>query len=149
MISLPTVAVPKICTFYFWKTYNMKEVLRRALTGAVFIIFLLSAIFLSSDAFDFLLMIFGLACIYEYKRMVGLRGYYIFLAYLTLWWVFIYLVKENDTIPINILMALTVIVDLALLYYLFSKNTTLFAPNFQLFENYPEFDRLKTVKNLF
>ncbi len=100
----------------------MKEVLRRALTGAVFIIFLLSAIFLSSDAFDFLLMIFGLACIYEYKRMVGLRGYYIFLAYLTLWWVFIYLVKENDSIPINILMALTVIVDLALLYYLFSKN---------------------------
>ncbi|WP_430909448.1 phosphatidate cytidylyltransferase [Maribacter sp. 2-571] len=100
----------------------MKEILRRALTGAVFIIFLLSAIFLSSDAFDFLLMIFGLACIYEYKRMVGLRGYYIFLAYLTLWWIFIYLVKENDRIPINSLMFVTIVVDIALLYFLFSKK---------------------------
>ncbi|NHF60764.1 phosphatidate cytidylyltransferase [Flavobacteriaceae bacterium TP-CH-4] len=100
----------------------MKEILRRALTGAVFIIFLLSAIFLSSDAFDFLLMTFGLACIYEYKRMVGLRGYYIFLAYLSLWWIFIYLIDEYDRIPINILMFITIGVDIALLYFLFSKN---------------------------
>ncbi len=100
----------------------MKEILRRALTGAVFIILLLSAIFLNSDAFDFLLMIFGLACIYEYKRMVGLRGYYIFIAYLILWWIFIYLIQENDKIPINVLMTITIIVDLALLYFLFSKN---------------------------
>lgn len=104
----------------------MKEILRRALTGAVFIILLLSAIFLNSDAFDFLLMIFGLACIYEYKRMVGLRGYYIFIAYLTLWWIFIYLVKEIDTLPINILLGITIAVDLALLYFLFSKKGTTF-----------------------
>ncbi|QCW99183.1 phosphatidate cytidylyltransferase [Aggregatimonas sangjinii] len=104
----------------------MKEILRRALTGAVFIILLLSAIFLNSDAFDFLLMIFGLACIYEYKRMVGLRGYYIFIAYLILWWIFIYLVKEVNTIPINILLGITIAVDLALLYFLFSKKGTTF-----------------------
>ena len=104
----------------------MKEILRRALTGAVFIILLLSAIFLNSDAFDFLLMIFGLACIYEYKRMVGLRGYYIFITYLTLWWIFIYLVKEIDTLPINLLLGTTILVDLALLYFLFSKKGTTF-----------------------
>jgi len=92
----------------------MKEILRRALTGAVFITLLLSAIFLNSDAFDFLLMIFGLACIYEYKRMVGLRGYYIFIAYLILWWIFIYLIKENDIVPINILMGVTIVTDAAL-----------------------------------
>ncbi len=100
----------------------MREILRRALTGAVYIILLLSAIFLSSDAFDFLIMMFGLACIYEFKRLVGLRGYYIFLAYLTLWWVFIYLIKEHDKIPINILMSVTIAVDLAMLYFLFSKK---------------------------
>jgi len=104
----------------------MKEILRRALTGAVFIILLLSAIFLNSDAFDFLLMIFGLACIYEYKRMVGLRGYYIFIAYLILWWIFIYIVKEIDTLPINILLGTTIFVDIALLYFLFSKKGTQF-----------------------
>ncbi len=100
----------------------MKEILRRSVTGAVYIVLLLSSIFLSSDAFDFLLMIFGLACIYEYKRMVGLRGYYLFLSYLALWWIFIYIIKEHDKIPINILMFLTILVDLMLLYRLFSNK---------------------------
>tara|TARA_R110002167_G_scaffold59804_25_gene169429 strand:+ start:1270 stop:1980 length:711 start_codon:yes stop_codon:yes gene_type:complete len=71
-------------------------------------------------------MIFGLACIYEYKRMVGLRGYYIFLAYLTLWWIFIYIIKENDSLPINILMFITILVDLVMLTLLFSKKEKTF-----------------------
>ncbi|VAW16521.1 Phosphatidate cytidylyltransferase [hydrothermal vent metagenome] len=102
----------------------MKEVLRRALTGAVYIILLLSAVFLNSDAFDFLFMAFGLACLYEYKKLVKLKGYHIFIAYLTLWWVYIYMV--NDQMPIFILMFVTIIVDFALLFYLFSKKEKLF-----------------------
>lgn len=94
------------------------------LTGAVFVILLLSAIFLSSDAFDFLFMTFGLACLYEYKRMVYLRGYYVFIAYLGLWWAFIYLVQ--DKIIINILMFITITVNFALLFYLFSSKEKLF-----------------------
>lgn len=108
----------------------MKEILRRALTGAVYIILLLSAVFLNSDAFDFLFMAFGLACLYEYKRLVALKGYHIFAAYLTLWWVFIYLIPDqvivNDKIFINILMVFTLVVDAVLLFYLFSKKEKLF-----------------------
>jgi len=98
----------------------MREILRRSLTGAVYIVLLLSAVFLSSDAFDFLFMTFGLACLYEYKRLVALRGYHIFIAYLALWWVFIYL--TNDKGLINVLMFITVTVDIALLFYLFFKK---------------------------
>lgn len=108
----------------------MKEVLRRSLTGAVYIILLLSAVFLSSDAFDFLFMTFGLACLYEYKRLVDLRGYHIFAAYLALWWAFIYLV--HDQILINVLMSVTILIDLVLLYYLFSGKTRIFT-KFQKF----------------
>lgn len=108
----------------------MKEVLRRALTGAVYIILLLSAIFLSSDAFDFLFMTFGLACLYEYKRLVYLKGYYIFAAYLGLWWAFIYLV--HDQILINILMFITLAIDIYLLFYLFSTKQKAFT-TFQKF----------------
>ncbi|MCM4169661.1 hypothetical protein KCTC52924_02258 [Arenibacter antarcticus] len=102
----------------------MREILRRLLTGVVFVVLLLSAIFLSSDAFDFLFMIFGLICLYEYKRMVKLRGYYVFLAYLGLWWAYIYLVQ--DKILINILMFATITVNFALLFYLFSGKEKLF-----------------------
>ncbi len=104
----------------------MTEFLRRALTGAVYIILLLSAVFLNSDAFDFLFMTFGLACLYEYKRLVELKGYHIFIAYLGLWWVFIYLVPDqvflNDKILINILMFSTLTINFALLVYLFSTK---------------------------
>ncbi len=122
------VVVLKIFIFYFWKIYSMKEILRRSLTGAVYIILLLSAVFLSSDAFDFLFMTFGLACLYEYKKLVQLRGYHIFAAYLALWWAYIYLVKDQQII--NILMLVTIVVDIYLLYNLFAKkplklNTTL------------------------
>jgi phosphatidate cytidylyltransferase len=98
----------------------MKEILRRSLTGAVYIILLLSAVFLSSDAFDFLFMTFGLACLYEYKKLVRLRGYHIFAAYLALWWTFIYLVKDQQII--NILMIITIIIDVYLLINLFTKK---------------------------
>ena len=102
----------------------MKEFWRRLITGAVYVVLLLSAVFLSSDAYDFLFMVFGLACLYEYKRLVKLRGYYIFIAYLGLWWAFIYIIQ--DKILINILMFTTILVDLLLLYYLFSTKRKLY-----------------------
>lgn len=98
----------------------MKEIFRRAITGAIYILLLLGAVFLSSHAFDFLFMAFGLACLYEFKRLVKLRGYSIFVAYLALWWVYIHLVQEG--IAVTLLLVLTLVMDLALLYFLFSKR---------------------------
>ncbi|WP_067030470.1 phosphatidate cytidylyltransferase [Allomuricauda sp. CP2A] len=103
----------------------MKEILRRSITGVIYVVLLLGSVFLSSDAFDFLFMAFGLACLYEFKRIVRLKGYYIFVAYLALWWTFIYVVQ--DTTAITILMLLTIAVDVALLMFLFSKRPKKFS----------------------
>jgi len=102
----------------------MKEILRRSLTGVLYVILLLSAVFLNSDAFDFLFMVFGLACLYEFKRLTNLKGYYIFIAYLGLWWAYIYLIK--DMALITLLMLFTITINLALLVFLFSKKETTF-----------------------
>jgi len=99
----------------------MKELLRRSLTGIVYVVLLLSTVFLNSDAFDFLFMAFGLGCLYEYKRIVGIRGYYIFLAYLALWWAYIYLI--HDEIPVLILLGITLLIDFVLLVFLFTKKS--------------------------
>lgn len=101
----------------------MREVLRRLITGGIYVVLLLSAVFLSSDAFDFLFMVFGLACLYEYKKLTRLRGYYVFLAYLGLWWAFIHFI--HDRVLINLLMLVTVTVNLTLLFYLFSQGRKL------------------------
>lgn len=95
----------------------MKELLRRSLTGIVYVVLLLSTAYLNSDAFDFLFMAFGLGCLYEYKRIVAIKGYYIFIAYLGLWWSYIYLIS-NET-PRLVLLGVTILVNLALLRYLF------------------------------
>ena len=108
----------------------MKELLRRSLTGIVYVVLLLSAVFLSADAFDFLFMVFGLGCLYEFKRIVKIKGYYVFLAYLGLWWAYIYLIKSQ--MPIRILLLLTLTVNLALLAFLFSKK----AHNFTAFQKF-------------
>ncbi len=102
----------------------MREILRRLITGAVYVVLLLSTVFLSPDAFDFLFMVFGLACLYEFKRIIGLRGYHIFIAYLALWWCYIYLI--HDKVLINLLMFITISINFALLFYLFSKKKKLF-----------------------
>ena len=98
----------------------MRELIRRLLTGGVYVFILLAAVFLNSDAFDFLFMAFGLACIYEYKRITKLRGYYLFMAYLALWWLFIYLIQNKFTIAL--LLGATIGIDIFLLTYLLSKK---------------------------
>lgn len=100
----------------------MKELLRRSITGIVYVFLLLSSVFLSSDAFDFLFMAFGLACLYEFKKLVKINGYYVFIGYLALWWAFIYLI--HDLILVKGLLVLTMTVNFSLLAYLFSKKKT-------------------------
>ena len=100
----------------------MRELLRRSITGIVYVFLLLSCVFLSSDAFDFLFMAFGLACLYEFKKLVQIKGYYVFVGYLALWWAFIYLI--HDLAIVKTLLVVTLTVDLALLVYLFSKKET-------------------------
>lgn len=104
----------------------MKEIYKRAITGIIYVVLLLSAVFLNSDAFDFLFMAFGLACLFEYKRIVKLKGYYVFVAYLALWWAYIYLIQKEWII--NILLVATLVTDILLLYFLLSKKEKVFTP---------------------
>ena len=108
----------------------MKEIIRRALTGFIYVVLLLGTTYLNSDAFDFLFMIFGLGCLYEFKRIARIKGYYIFLAYLGIWWIYIYLVKSQ--IAISALLVATLVVIIALLRFLFTKRKIVFS-EIQLF----------------
>ena len=86
----------------------MREILRRSITGVIYVVLLLGTVFLSSDAFDFLFMAFGLTCLYEFKKIVRLKGYFIFLVYLALWWTYIYLIKDSAAITVLMLLTITV-----------------------------------------
>lgn len=99
----------------------MKILLRRAITGAVYVGLLLAVVFLNTDAFDFLFMGFGFACLYELNRMNQIKDYPIYLAYLLLWWLYVYFL--SNPIAVDILLAATLLVNSFLLYrLLFNKS---------------------------
>ena len=102
----------------------MRELLKRAITGVLYILLLLAAVFLSNDAFDFLFMIFGLTCLYEFKKIIRLQGYYIFIAFLILWWFHIYILGGlHQRVLIScILLTLTLITDLVMVKQLYTKG---------------------------
>ncbi|RNL69172.1 phosphatidate cytidylyltransferase [Sinomicrobium pectinilyticum] len=96
----------------------MKDLLTRSITGILYVFLLLSAVFLSSDAFDFLFLSFGLICIYEFKKLIKLSGYYIFIAFLLLWWLFVHLVQRETAI--FFLLFITLVVNFFLIALLYS-----------------------------
>ncbi|MCM5664384.1 phosphatidate cytidylyltransferase [Galbibacter mesophilus] len=102
----------------------MKELFKRALTGIIYVFLLLAAVYLSNDAFDFLFLIFGLTCIYEFKKIIRLTGYYIFIAFLVVWWLYIYLLGELQHQPFlrYTLLLVCIAVNLILVSQLFSKK---------------------------
>lgn len=109
----------------------MRELFKRSITGILYVFLLLSAVFLSNDdAFDFLFLIFGLACLYEFKKIIKLSGYYIFIAFLIVWWFFIHLIQEQVVVRIFLVLCCTT--NIFLIIYLFT-NTVIKYSNLQKF----------------
>lgn len=98
----------------------MNELLKRGLTGVIYIFLLLAAIMLNASAFDFLFLIFGIICIYEFKRIIRLSEYRIFFAFLLLWWIFIHI--DINLFIKNILLFAVIITNLILTFHLFKKE---------------------------
>ena len=100
----------------------MNELLKRSITGILYVFLLLTAIMLSNaEAFGFLFLIFGLICLYEFKRLIRLGGSAIYLVFLVLWWSFNYLFLTNNFLVYLLLFAV-VVTDIYLVIYLFKKE---------------------------
>lgn len=95
----------------------MNELFKRAITGFIYIFLLLSAIMLDVSAFDFLFLSFGLICLYEFKKLIRLRGLHIFLIFLFAWWLFIHLQVRIFTIYALLLFTILTNVYLTLMLF--------------------------------
>ncbi len=65
----------------YWKTYNMKEIIIRFLSGALYVSLILTSLYLPYEWFVFLLFIFAAITLSEFLKLVNLKG---ILAYLIL-----------------------------------------------------------------
>lgn len=74
----------------FWKTYNMKENIIRALSGFMYVSILIVTIFASEFAFTTLFLLFGAICLYELQRLLRLKSYMGYVLLVILFYFFSY-----------------------------------------------------------
>lgn len=100
----------------------MSENLTRLLSGIVYILVLIGAIFISEYTFIALILFFGWVCITELQKLIGLKSflpYILFIAFVVFFGVF----KSFGLFYIPLILAgLTLIVDILLLKDLFAVN---------------------------
>lgn len=101
----------------------MNELFKRAITGFIYIFLLLSAIMLDAEAFDFLFLSFGLICLYEFKKLIRIRGLHIFIVFLFIWWLFIHL--RVSVFSVYTFLLFTILTNAYLMLMLFYERTPL------------------------
>ncbi|EDP95622.1 phosphatidate cytidylyltransferase [Kordia algicida OT-1] len=104
----------------------MKEFLTRSLAGLIFVALLISSVFLSQTAIFAVFTIFGLLCMFEFSKLIELKGfiqYIVFLAFLS---VFVFWKHLQPELKIEeatmILLVFSIFVSLFLIRDLFSKK---------------------------
>ena len=109
----------------YWKTYNMKDVAIRFLSGVLFVSLIFTSIFLSREWFIGLIFVLAIITLNEFLRLLSLKGIIAYLLLAIAFYFFSYI--EINPTSINILLGLSILVNLYLFRdALILKDLTLF-----------------------
>ena len=102
----------------------MRHLLRRSLSGIIYVLIFISAILLSKESYIVLVTICGFLCIWEFTKMISLKNYaaYIFYAFA----LFLMIQRQNSYATLLVL-AVTLFSSLFLVYQLFAKKQITFS----------------------
>ncbi len=97
----------------------MSNLLKRSLSGFVYIVIFLSAIFFSKESYIALITLFGLICIWEFSKMIAFKGFvgYIFFSLV----LFLVLIRPENY-AILLILGITILSSSMLIYYLVAKK---------------------------
>ncbi|PQB06275.1 phosphatidate cytidylyltransferase [Polaribacter filamentus] len=102
----------------------MRHLLRRSLSGIIYVLIFISAILLSKESYIVLITICGFLCIWEFTKMISLKNYasYIFYAF-----VLFLMIQRQNSYATLIVLAVTLFSSLFLVYQLFAKKQITFS----------------------
>ncbi|MGJ8759886.1 MULTISPECIES: phosphatidate cytidylyltransferase [unclassified Polaribacter] len=102
----------------------MSNLLKRSLSGIIYVLIFISAILFSKESYVVLTTIFGLLCVWEFSKLINFKGMigYIFFC-LTLF----LMLKRPESYAVIIILGITIISSLSLIYYLFTKKEISFS----------------------
>lgn len=105
----------------YWKTSKMKELLTRSLSGLFFISLLIFSVFYSEIAIQIVFTIFGVLCLFEFSKLLQLKGVIQYILYAIILFVFAYWKPSEEATLI--LLVFSIFIALFLIRDLFSKKT--------------------------
>ncbi|WP_405607144.1 phosphatidate cytidylyltransferase [Polaribacter sp. Asnod1-A03] len=102
----------------------MSNLLKRSLSGIIYVLIFLSAILISKESYIALTSLFGVLCIWEFSKLIDFKGIigYIFFG-LTLF----LMLKRPDNYAVAVILGITLLSSLSLIYYLFVKKEVTFS----------------------
>lgn len=104
----------------------MKELLTRSLTGLIFISLLIFSVFYSQAAILAVFTIFGLLCMYEFSKLINLKGIIQYIIFLVIIGVFVFWKQLQPETTLEeatlILLVFSMFVSLFLIRDLFTKK---------------------------
>jgi phosphatidate cytidylyltransferase len=102
----------------------MSNLLKRSLSGIIYVLIFLSAILFSKESYIILTSLFALICVWEFSKLIefkGLVGYIFFCLTLFL------ILKRPESYAVIGVLGITIISSLFLIYYLCTKKEITFS----------------------
>lgn len=97
----------------------MLNLLKRSLSGIVYILLFISAILYSKESYVILITLFGFLCIWEFAKMTALKNYAAYIFFLA---VLFLLMKRQESFATTIVLVITILSSLSLIYQLFKQK---------------------------
>ena len=97
----------------------MRNLLKRSLSGIVYILIFVGSILYSKESYIVLITVFGFLCIWEFSKMTTLKNYaaYIFFPILLF-----LLMKRQESFATTMVLSITLLSSLSLMYQLFTNK---------------------------
>jgi len=101
----------------------MSNLLRRILSGLVYVLLFLFAILFSKESYIVLTSIFGLLTIWEFSKIIKLKG---LIGYVFFFLTLFLMLKRPESYAVVVILVITIISSVFLIYYLFFKKEITF-----------------------
>jgi phosphatidate cytidylyltransferase len=97
----------------------MRNLLKRTLSGIIFVLIFFSAILYSENSYIALIILCGFLCIWEFIRMIKLKS---FVPYVLFAFVLFLMIKRRDSHAISLVLMISILSSVFLIYQLFAKK---------------------------
>ena len=102
----------------------MSNLLKRSLSGIIYVLIFISAILFSKESYVVLTTIFGLLCVWEFSKLINFKG---MIGYIFFCFTLFLMLKRPESYAVIIILGITIVSSLSLIYYLFTKKEISFS----------------------